>query len=89
MQRNLDTHARILERVFQTIAIDLHLPQTHHGLVVEAVVPRLNLAAVLQGLGRHLRLCSGRLKEEECGAARNKQDRFHKLLRVSGSTVAN
>src|SRR6185295_15248123 len=81
MQRDFDTHARIFERVFQTVAIDLHLPQTHHGLVVEAVVPRLNLAAVLRRLGRRLRLCSGRLKQEDRGAAQNKQDRFHKLLR--------
>jgi hypothetical protein len=85
MQQDLDTHARVLELVFETVAINLHLAQPHDGLEIEAVVFRLDFAAVLSGLrlrlglGR-LRFYSGWLKHKHRRATQDKQNSFHETF---------
>jgi hypothetical protein len=85
MQQDLDTHAPVLELVFETVAIDLHLAQPHDGLVIEAVVFRLDFATVLNGLRlrlglERLRFYSGRLKHKHRRATQDKQDSFHETF---------
>jgi hypothetical protein len=91
VQRDFDAYARVFELIFQTITIDLHLAQSHHGFIVKPVILRLDLAAVFDSL--ILRLDSGGLKQQDRTAAQNKQDILHfaspNARYIAGAEVRN